>query len=716
MLPTIAQAPPAQKHFRHPARRVSCAAIDALLFEPESWFALDASNRRVPGVTPASLEAALGLIGHCGIATVVGRTRKNVLVIDIDVDGVIGDAVAEQVVAWCSRRDVWWLMRPSGGSHGRAHVFTAAADEAALRQMVQQLRDSLGVPAAAVDVRRAVRPLSAPHRNGTNPAPWGDLQERLSSFPSATVLAGKAHPSDGGHGRVGNVSRIPARPSPRRLRELPPPWAAYFSTGAVPPIGGYDRSGSTVEAIATGWLVRTGRTVAQAWEVIKSAHPDAMRKARRNWHRWLGVWNRAVADVDAYQSAQEPEAHIADLVQAARLNLHQHLVWSFPPRRRAAVLLVAHALLDRAHNSDKLRVPCPQRDLVQDTGITDRSVIGDALRDLSGSLGVLHTDSFDPSKPDQTSYEFTIQASEPPTSMKRPDSVWVSESSPPRFHTPMPRGVWGSVLPRACHSIWRALTLSQDPLTLWGACLTAGLCTRAGEEPTARQKRTARDLLRQLESAGLALCTADGTWALGEGLHDELATEAGVAYAHLAERIDAERAAHRAGSRSAWSTARAAALKQDRARQVAWWDGLDRTTRTQRSARYRAKFDALSVFAQEDVKAAWANRRARAGSIERTRHLAWVKSQPPERWQAESERRAAQFASLAPPLQLAMVQAWDRHRARFDLPKPSGGHRADVELRAATPNDEARRDRAFLETAAAKRDSSGTIERLRMPS
>lgn len=667
MLPTITQVSPARKHLRRPARRVSRAslyALDALLFEPASWFALDVSNRRVPGVAPSSLDAALSLVGHGAVATVVGRTRPGVLAVDIDVEGVLGDAIAEMVATWCDQHHVWWLARPSGGAAGRVHVFTAAADEPRLREHVQQIRDRLGVPASAVDVRRSLRPLSAPHRTGSNPGPWGDLDGHLGSFPSLATTRTRHDRPDTAR-RDGRARRTPVRPQPRRRRELPEDWAAYFRTGVAPHVGGQDHSRSTVEAVATGWLVRTGHTAEQAWDIIVGAHRGAMSKARGSRHRWLGVWNRQVADVEAYERAQEPDPHVAATVASARLYLHTHIGWACPPRQRAAVLLVGHALLDRAYNSDSLRVPCPQRDLVLDTGVTDRSVISRALRFLDGRLGVLHSDTYDPRHPDHSSYEFTVDSS----------SV-VSQPLPPRSHTPVPRGTWGDTLPRGCHGPWRALTLSATPLTLTEVCALACLCTRAGDDPSPRQRRTTRDLLRRLEAAGLAQCTPEGSWTVGPGLTTSLTSRAEQAYAGMADRVDADREAHRAGLRSDWSTARAAALKRDHARQVAWWGSLSEAERASRAAEHRARFDSLSPAAQEDAKAEWAQRRQRAGVDEPERYAEWARSRSRQDWDFVSLRRATEFATYPSPLPQLLVMGWKRHRARFGLASWGGDRRS----------------------------------------
>ena len=53
-----------------------CRRLDERLFEPGVFFALDATNRRVPGVPVASLEHGHDLIAQGGaVASIVGRLR-----------------------------------------------------------------------------------------------------------------------------------------------------------------------------------------------------------------------------------------------------------------------------------------------------------------------------------------------------------------------------------------------------------------------------------------------------------------------------------------------------------------------------------------------------------------------------------------------------------------------------------------------------------------
>jgi hypothetical protein len=130
-------------------------------------------------------------VGSVPVASVVGRLRPEVVVVDVDVEGERGHAAAEAVAAWCVREGLWHLVRPSGGAEGRSHVFIAHGGRLeAVAEMVEQLRASMRVGARRrIDLRRDVRPLSAPHRaSGVVPRPYGDVTSvlaRLCALPWA---------------------------------------------------------------------------------------------------------------------------------------------------------------------------------------------------------------------------------------------------------------------------------------------------------------------------------------------------------------------------------------------------------------------------------------------------------------------------------------------------------------------------------------------------
>ncbi|MFZ1487235.1 MAG: hypothetical protein WAS95_14435, partial [Nostocoides sp.] len=162
--------------------------LDEVLFLPQAWFALSAGNQRVPGVVVPSLSAGLGLVGQGDVASLVGRLRPGFRVVDVDVEGLRGQAIADEITSWCQSRGLWCLQRPSGGAVGRTHVFVAIGEDLdALSECVAGLRAAYGVARAAIDVRELVRPLSAPHRTGVETRPLGSVQAALADLRRRVV-------------------------------------------------------------------------------------------------------------------------------------------------------------------------------------------------------------------------------------------------------------------------------------------------------------------------------------------------------------------------------------------------------------------------------------------------------------------------------------------------------------------------------------------------
>lgn len=656
-------------------------ALDDALFDRDGWFALDAENRRVPGVVVPGLQAGLKLVGHGPVASVVGRVRAGITVIDIDLVGDRGHGAAEAVARWCAGRSLWSLVRPSGGADGRYHVFVAVQDHAAaLTALLQQLRASLGASAKELDSRRHVRPLSAPHRTGVWTRPLGVLSDALAALPRPQ------RPSTSSPVAATDLAEALA-PRPRPRRDLPPPWQRYLETGQTPQMGGVDHSRSTAEVIVTAHMVRAGYTAPTAWAAILAAHPGAMSRARASQSRWVRwVWNRAVREDSASSLQRRGDLGVYAAVERARERLWE-LQWSLSPRRRATLLLVGHHVLDRMARTGGLRVPVPERDLVLDTGISDRKTIRAALHTLDGTIGTLLTDCFDPTKAAESSFEFEIQAF----------SGALSQIPPPSLHTPVPpAGVWGT-LPRSCHALWRILTTATEGLDLATAGNLAGLSTTRTAELSPAQVRTVRHALHALAAAELAVCTAEGLWIATGEVTEATAKRATVSRTAAHAQVSAERAAYRARASTQWSVARAAALKANRAREQGWWESLSPTERTDRRRRWATKFAELTVLEQEIVKANLVDRRARAGQDEATRHRQWIDGLSQGEYLERSVTRQRWFEGLPQPLQHAYVAAWSRHRARYGIPRGSTRSQALREHDSMLPGGERARDKAFLQ-------------------
>ena len=641
--------------------------LDEVLFRPGGWFALSAGNQRVPGVVVPSLAAGLELVGQGDVASLVGRLNPGFRVVDVDVEGLVGHAVAEEVAGWCRGRGLWVLVRPSGGADGRTHVFVAVQEQLEpLEAFVAELRGAYGVGRTRIEVREMVRPLSAPHRTGVETRPLGALGPALAALARQT-RPGPDSPA-AAVGRVRAAGPVAALvPRRRPHTELPAAWRVFLETGRRPDlveVEGKDYSRSTFEAIATASMVRAGWSVQQAWAAIASAHPLAMDHARRSRDRWIRyVWNRAVeADAASPAPAVRTDPEIDAAVAAARERLRA-LAWNTPVRQRIALLRVGHTVLDRLHRTGSLRVPVPERDLVLDTGIRDRTTIRTQLRRLNGTVGLLDTTTFHPAagSRDRSSFEFAIDPAPPPRG-------GLPKIPPPSCHTPLPQRLpldlpsTGWLLVRACAAEpdreWEVEELVQ-------ACqLGVGI----GSGLTVKRDRQVREALAAVAAAGVIRCTSSGRWVFVPDRVDD-ARARDESWDPLVEQVATERREYRAGQTQKWQVAQAAALKRDRARQHAWWVGLDAGDRRERQMRHAARFARLSVEGQREFKSAAAQRGIADGVSPAAKHQRWIYAMDPDELALVAMERAARFAALPRPLQVAYVQAWEGHRRQFSIPR-----------------------------------------------
>lgn len=684
-------------------------ALDERLFNPASWFVIDAGNQAVKGVAVPTLSTGLELVGKGRVAAVVGRLRPGAAVVDIDVPDDFGHWLAHEIAGWCQARGWWQLLRPSGGADGRHHLFCAPLtpenrDE--LESYLAGLAVELKLRRGDLDLRDAVRPLSSPHRHGALTRPKGDLRESMRAlrraFPDAPVpmLVKRRAKSTArrGRGQTAPAGSVVPLPHLRRVgRDIAPEWRYYLETGQAPLGDAGVRAGdrSLTEARLTLELVWSGFDAATSWQMIREAHPKAMTKARhQGWSWWVKyVWNAAVTDAAALtpqpvtQAPAEPVSpEILTAVAAARQELHR-VIWTQPVRSRPALLLVGHHVLDRMARTGQLRVPCPERDLVLDTGITDRKTIRTALGFLAGHLGTLHKDCLSATEKASTSFEFEIEPAM---------SAGDREIPPPSSHPPpRPRGLW-STLPRAAHSLWRTLLTQESPLTVAEAAQAAGLTPDRSGEVSKSTLGTTRRALVALGQAGLVRVDEQGGWVAGTAPRSIGVDEhAAAAYEELLERISAERTAYRAGQTSTWSAGRARAIKAQRAKEKAWWDSLSPTERHDRRRRMRESFDTLSISQQATLKARLAEGRTQAGISEPEHHQAWVDSLSPDEFLSRSLARKTRFEALSPAERGLAVTAWQRHRHRYGLTLQANSPGAEQSRLLPDGRDE--RDRAFLE-------------------
>ena len=321
------------------------AALDGVLLKPTGWFCLDAGNRRVAGVRTGSMSAALALVGQGAVATVVGLLRPEFAVVDVDATGPVGDEIQAELLGWCAQRDVWALPRASGGGAGHWHVFLRPGEHRSdLQDAITQLRARHALPARAVDLRRQVRPLSAPHRSGApSPLPSG-LPAALRALQA---LAG-ASTAPTGPGTAAPRPSAVYEPLARPLRALPGDWQRYLNPGHVPAstTGWADPSSSTTERVATFWLVVCGHDEASAWTAIFQAHPEAFTKARARGRGWWRrhVWRDAGEAADSWRHehhhqqpspspAAGPPAEVLRALAAARTALAVEWLAPLSPKK-----------------------------------------------------------------------------------------------------------------------------------------------------------------------------------------------------------------------------------------------------------------------------------------------------------------------------------------------------------------------------------------------
>lgn len=678
MLPTIA-APDVPRHVLIASR------LDDALFETGAWFVIDAENRRVPGVSVASLPHGKSLIGQGRVATVVGRLRPGFAAIDVDVEGVMGEAITEGLAAWCRDRGVWHVVRPSGGAAGRHHVVVATHGvEDDLAELVATTRIAWRVGRTKVDLRRDIRPLSCPHRrSGEVPRITGDSHAALASlWKLLETLPAPATPSRRRRGPARTSTRRRARPqdapgqttaregagevrAPRRTRPRRPleeKWATYLAMGKRPAWKrahepGVDATNSTWELMCTAAMLRAGWSHDEAWQAITRAHPDAMSHARASRTRWTRlVWRAVVDSDDAFTPTPTIDPSVWAATQQARERLRS-CAWSLPVRQRTSVLVVGEVVLRRMETTNSLRVPVPERDLVLDTTIRDRKTIRAALRLLGRDVGTLHRDSLELSRKASTSYEFEIT----------PARGGVSEIPPPSFHTPLPAALPSHL---TLHH-WLTLhhlhpTKAHTPSQL--ACLTQRAPSPDAAAPP-HLLHAQRQALTTLQATGLAHCAADGGWTRPE--HLPLTAPAHEDHAPLRAHVAAERAAWRSGHRSRWETERQIAHEELRQRQTRWWRALAPEQRRERLTVLSRRFDASSVSEQAALKGRLTARDRARGIDPAARCESWWQAHTPEQQQQRIEARLRRWHAFSPPEQVAHARAWNAHRRKLRSQSPA---------------------------------------------
>jgi hypothetical protein len=431
-------------------------------------------------------------------------------------------------------------------------------------------------------------------------------------------------------------------------------------------------------------MAAAGWTAERAWLAISQAHPRAFTKARTKGRRWwtATVWNRAV---DALTAAPPPPAQRRepDAELEHRLAAHRAAwtaVWTtrYPDPRRHTLRRVFDVLLDRMTRTASPRVPCPQRDLVLDTGLSRPTVTG-ALEELALDGWIVLERSFDPTSatPDGRSHHASLP-NQPPTGS--PQREGLSHSLPPSSSTPQPPCTPPALRlaallgPRHWH-LYLALQTASAPTTPPDVAHRAGWAP----SPTGLSPRTTRTVitgLLRLAGMGLAQCDEHGRWLAMTIDHASESTRSAAEHdhQHRQEVIDAERAAFAQvrDGRGNWERQRQAALRSEAiARQLAahrWWDSLDPGERAQRRATWAQRYRSLSPAEQAQVKIRLAERRQVAGGLSEDQlHEAWTSSLPEADYHTRVGERTRWFRSLPLATQRELVARWEAHRDRWGI-------------------------------------------------
>ncbi|WKG13574.1 hypothetical protein QX204_34025 (plasmid) [Nocardia sp. PE-7] len=272
--------------------RATLAALERVMYRGQ-WLLIGADNRKIS--TVRSLDALRNGLATGAAVTAAARLVDGVHGADIDAeDSVIGDAVAEALVAWCVKHALPYLVRESGRPGGR-HVITAITHHhvspAEWHTLCGELAEAFGV---VVDDRtdKALRLLTAPHRLGSSsrvisctlsPGDVVDARNLYDGIPSAAHTGSR-------------------RPKPARsIRGVPGP------------------SRSEAEFRVAMVLARRGYTMDEAWTELHhqlNENAKAFGQGRDWWERY--VWLIAMTKAAAEQGLSPTQAWT--LVERDRLS------------------------------------------------------------------------------------------------------------------------------------------------------------------------------------------------------------------------------------------------------------------------------------------------------------------------------------------------------------------------------------------------------------
>ena len=341
--------------------RVAAERFEGVLFSGPV-VVLDGANRGV-GVVPDVVAAGRLIEAGRGVSWAM-QVRPGVVAVDVDVSSRrLAGYVVEQVLQWAAVRGVWATWRPSGGGRGRVHVFVAAGVlEEQLRDYVAAVRMDARLSTPQVDLRRTIRPFTAPHRRtgqvtlpeGLDLADLGRIEQAVATAEQRQRVLRPVPAPVVGSGGGWRGSRRDLIEVVQRGR---PSWR--------------DTSRSGIEFCQAVRLRRRGVDADTAYQVIAQPGSKAAERGRYWWQRY--VWDRirtgtakpAVGGARTFDLARTA----LPTIEANRLR-YQDL----DPRRRHGIEALILVMCEKLQHRDPAEwVPISERDLELCTGRSRRT-------------------------------------------------------------------------------------------------------------------------------------------------------------------------------------------------------------------------------------------------------------------------------------------------------------------------------------------------------
>lgn len=333
---------------------------------------LDGANRGV-GVVPDVVAAGRLIEAGRGVSWAM-QVRPGVVAVDVDVSSRrLAEYVVEQIMQWAALRGVWATWRPSGGGRGRMHVIVAAGGlEEQLRDYVAAVRMDARLSTPQVDLRRTIRPFTAPHRRtgqvtlpeGLDLADLGRIEQAVAAAEQRQRVLRSAPVPVVGSGGGWRGSRQDLIEVVRRVR---PSWR--------------DTSRSGIEFCQAVRLRRRGVDADTAYQVIAQPGSKAAERGRYWWQRY--VWDRIRTGT---AKPVVGGARTFDLARTAlpTIEANRSRYQDLDPRRRHGIEALILVMCEKLQHRDPAEwVPISERDLELCTGRsrrTIRAILGDLQR------------------------------------------------------------------------------------------------------------------------------------------------------------------------------------------------------------------------------------------------------------------------------------------------------------------------------------------------